>query len=290
MTAERAELQSAHGTHCSRCADEIPAMQLHDHPQVSICLECLSDQERDTLEKELGSAARVQRRLLPPRRIESDGWSIEYLWEPFGAVSGDHVDVMLPAEEGGPLHLFLGDVAGKGVGASLMQSQLHALFRALAPTQPKISDLLERTNRLFHQSTMDSCFATLAALRLYPDGRVALSNAGHPRPLLADRRGVRPVEDASLPLGVIPDANFHERELTLRPGESLLLYTDGLTEAERGGEEFGVGRAAAAFRHARTLPGSAVLTAARKALDAFLEGNGRGDDLTMVVVTRRDRV
>lgn len=271
---------------CTVCHETIPSADMDEHPLVSICLECMSRAQRDALEYDLRSAAEVQRALLPPQRLSHGGWSMQYTWEPFGAVSGDHVDVVLPTDARGALHLLLGDVAGKGLAASLLQSQLHALFRALAPMHATLIDLFDRANRLFFEVTAPSSYATLAALRLYPDGRAVLANAGHPRPLLSDRRGVRPVEDASMPLGMLEDVTYTERELRMHPGDTLLLYTDGLTEAWRGGSEYGVGRAAAAFRSARNLPLTDVLASCRRGLDAFLADSPRSDDLTIVAVRR----
>jgi len=191
-----------------------------------------------------------------------------------------------PTTEDEPLHLLLGDVAGKGLAASLLQSQLHALFRALAPTQSTLPELLGRVNRLFFEATSTNRYATLTVMRLYADGRVVLANAGHPRPLLADRRGVRPIEDASLPLGMLDEVTYREREIQLRPGDTLFLYADGLTEAWRDGDEYGEGRAAAALRRARDLSPRDLLAYCRRDLERFVEAASGGDDLTMVAVRR----
>jgi sigma-B regulation protein RsbU (phosphoserine phosphatase) len=271
---------------CSACEEPISAVEMEEHPLVSICLECMTEEQRDAVEQDLALAGRVQRNLLPAKKMSHDGWEIGYVWEPFGLVSGDHVDLVRPDRESEPLHLLLGDVAGKGVAASLLQSQLHALLRALAPLETTLSELLARTNRLFFEATRPSSYATLVALRLYPDGRIVLANAGHPRPLLADPRGVRPIEDASIPLGLLEDAAYSEREVSLRPRDTLLLYTDGWTEAERDDEQYGVGRAAAVLRRARGLPLDELLASCRSDLESFLEGGARGDDLTMVAVRR----
>jgi sigma-B regulation protein RsbU (phosphoserine phosphatase) len=271
---------------CGVCQEPISAAGMEEHPLVSICLGCMTEEQRDELERDLESAARVQRKLLPPARVSHDGWEIGYLWEPFGVVSGDHVDLVRPGSENGPLHVLLGDVAGKGVAASLVQSQLHTLLRALAPLETNLSDLLARANRMLFDATTSSFYVTLTALRMYPDGRVVLGNAGHPRPLLADTRGVRPVEDASVPLGMLEDAAYVERGLRLRSGDTLLLYTDGWTEAERDEEEYGVGRAAAALRRARDLPVDELLAECRRDLARFLDEGTRRDDLTLVAVRR----
>jgi sigma-B regulation protein RsbU (phosphoserine phosphatase) len=271
---------------CRVCHEPISPASLDEHPLISVCLECMSEEEREALEQDLKSAAEVQRTLLPPTPLRHDGWEVDYIWEPFGVVSGDHVDLVHPPDESEPLHLLLGDVAGKGLAASLLQSQLHALFRALAPTQTTLSELLGRANQLFFEATSPSCYATLVAARLHPDGRAVLANAGHPRPLLADSRGVRPIEDASIPLGMVGDVIYTEREIRLRPGDTLLLYTDGVTEALQDGDEYGVGRTAAALRRASNLPLRELLESCRSDLDSFLGDAQCGDDLTMVAVRR----
>jgi len=271
---------------CAACAVAIEPELLAADPLVSVCLECLSEEDRRALERDLEGAARVQQRLLPPPTLEHDGWELAWLWEPRSAVSGDHVDVLTAAGPEEPLHLLVGDVAGKGVAASLLQSQLHALFRALATPQVGLAALVTRVNRLFAQATGLASYATLVATRLHPDGTAELVNAGHPRPLVADRRGVRPVEGAGLPLGMFRDSEYVAHELRLAAGQVLLLYTDGLTEALAGGEEYGVGRAAAALRRHASMPLDELLRACRAELEEFLAGGRRDDDLTLVALRR----
>lgn len=271
---------------CAVCRAPIAADRLAADPLVTVCLECLPEAGRRELERDLESAARVQRALLPETQVRHSGWEIAFLWEPLGAVSGDHVDILLPRHGEESLHLLLGDVAGKGVAASLLQSHLHALFRALGPNEMPLVELVGRANRLFSEATAAASYATLAALRLHPDGRAELANAGHPRPLFADARGVRPVEGAGLPLGLFGEATYSRRELRLSPGETLLFFTDGWIEAECAGEEYGIGRAAAALRRAADRPLPELLAACRSDVEQFLAGSRRGDDLTLVAVRR----
>ena len=120
--------------------------------------------------------------------------------------------------------------------------------------------------------------------RLESDGQIELANAGHPRPLLADRRGVRPVEGAGLPLGLFPDACYDGHRLA-RTGAGLLAYTDGWTEAPRGDEEFGRRPRRPARRFADA-PLPQLLTACRDDMDTFLDGRPRGDDVTLLAVRR----
>ena len=272
---------------CTVCREPMSDERLADDALVSVCLECLEPAERRALERDLEAAARVQRALLPARRLSHDGWELAYLWEPRGAVSGDHVDVVRPDDAGEPLHLLLGDVMGKGLAASLLQAHLHALFRALASPAIALGELLGRANRVFCDATAGSRYASMLAARLHLDGRIELANAGHPRPLLADSRGVRPVEGAGMPLGLFAAAGYEARDLWLAPGATLLLYTDGWTEALREEEELGIGRAAAALQRAAGLPLPDLLAACRGELEQFLAGWPRADDLTLLALRRR---
>ncbi len=281
---------------CVECRAEIEPGLADLVPSVTVCFDCLSADERHALERDLEGAARVQRTLLPPRSVAHDGWEVSWLWEPHGAVSGDHVDLLVPASQDEPLHLLVGDVAGKGVAASLLQSHLHALFRALTTSDLPLGELLRKANRLFNQATASASYATLIAVRLSGDGTLEMANAGHPRPLVADRRGVRPVEGAGLPLGLFPEASFPEHRIELGPGEVVLFYTDGLTEATRrsesdgeADEEYGIGRAAAALRRATGTAGATlaqVLATCRADVETFLDGAPRGDDLTLLAIRR----
>lgn len=282
------DAEQGHWGLCSRCHEGIDPARLAADPFASVCLECLSPEERRALELDLQKAAAVQRQLLPPREQTHCGWQIAWLWEPHGAVSGDHLDVLPPSCEGAPAFALLGDVAGKGVAASFLQAHLHALFRALAAPGSSLIELLARANRLFFASTSAASYATLIALRLVADGTAEIANAGHPRPLLADRRGVRPIEGSGLPLGLFEDASYATRTITLAPGDTLLLYSDGLSEAATAREEYGIGRAAAALRRTYQLPLPELLAACRDDVAAFLAGEPRSDDLSLLAVRRLD--
>ena len=271
---------------CERCHEPVESDRLEADPLLTICLDCIPPAERRALEQDLAGAARVQRALLPPPELDRDGWQTAWLWEPKGAVSGDYVDVTGHDGEDGAPGLLLGDVSGKGVAASLLQSHLHALFHALAEPPSPLGEILARANRLFCQATDSASYATLVAGRLAADGSVSLANAGHPRPLVADRRGVRPVEGAGLPLGLFCEAEYEQRELRLAPGDTLLLYSDGWTEAATERGEYGVGRAAAALARAARLPLPELLAACRDDMEAYLGGAARFDDLTLLAVRR----
>jgi sigma-B regulation protein RsbU (phosphoserine phosphatase) len=271
---------------CLVCHGHVEAERLAADPLLTVCLDCMSPAERRALERDLETAARVQAALLPPRQLAHDGWDVALLWEPLGPVSGDHYDLVAPPSQSEPLHLVVGDVAGQGISASLVQSHLHALLRALASPDLALAGLLTRANRLLCEVTLPASYATLIAARLYPGGRVELASAGHPRPLLADPRGVRPVEGAGLPLGMFCEAEYGGRDLQLEPGDTLLLYTDGWTEATANDSEYGIGRASAVLRRAKHLPLPALLATCREDMESFLAGAPRQDDLTLLALRR----
>lgn len=272
---------------CAVCLGAVEGDRLAADPLVTVCLDCLSPTERRALERDLEAAARVQAALLPPRQLQDGGWEVSLLWEPLGPVSGDHYDLLRPQHEGEPLHLVVGDVAGHGVAASLLEAHLHALLRALAAPEISLAALLARANRLLCEVTLPAAYATLLAARLYAGGRVELASAGHPRPLLADRRGVRPVEGAGLPLGLFCEAEYTTRDLQLAAGDTLLFYTDGWTEAATDAEgEYGIGRAAAVLRRVKDHPLAELLAACRGDMEEFLHGAPRGDDLTLLALRR----
>jgi sigma-B regulation protein RsbU (phosphoserine phosphatase) len=280
-------LDGGHWGQCAVCLGHVEHDRLDADPLVTVCLECLSPSERKALERDLETAARVQAALLPPRRLEHDGWEVSLLWEPLGPVSGDHYDMLRPRREDDPLDLVVGDVAGKGVSASLIQSHLHALLRVLAVSELSLAALLARANRLLCEVTLPAAYATLLAARLYREGRVELASAGHTRPLLADRRGVRPVEGAGLPLGLFCEAEYATRDLQLAPGDTLVFYTDGWTEAATDEDgEYGIGRAAAILRRVKDRPLAELLAACRADMQEFLAGAPRGDDLTLLALRR----
>ena len=280
---------------CTACHVPIEPELLDVAPSVSVCFECLSVDERRDLERDLEGASRVQRALLPPRQLEHDGWEVAWLWEPKGAVSGDHVDLLthpVTNDEGAgragiePLHLVLGDVVGKGVAASLLQAHLHALFRALVHTELPMGELLCRANHLFAEATAGASYATLIGARLTADGADRARQRRPPAAAPGRPPGRAPGRRRRPPPGPLPRSEYDGHRLELAPGQVLLAYTDGWTEAARGDEEYGIGRAAAALRRVGDAPLPELLTACRDDMDTFLDGRPRGDDVTLLAVRR----
>ncbi|MGD8377936.1 MAG: SpoIIE family protein phosphatase, partial [Acidobacteriota bacterium] len=222
---------------CGGCHERIETDRLLADPLTGVCLDCLTREQAAALERDLELAASIQDGLLPPADLRAAGWRIAYRYRPLGTVSGDYCDVLTPADPGEPLHFLLGDVAGKGVAASLLMASLHAIFRSLAPTGLPLHALVERANRLFCESTLTSSYATVVAGRLFPSGTLEVVNAGHPAPLIAGAEGSLEVPATGLPLGLFCEATFESIRLDLGAGDLLLLYTDGVSEARNGARE-----------------------------------------------------
>ncbi|MGB5660904.1 MAG: SpoIIE family protein phosphatase, partial [Thermoanaerobaculia bacterium] len=116
---------------CEICDDPLHEDRLHAGPLKRVCIECLTDEQRQALQHDLDVAAQIQAHLLPERNFSFGRWQIHYHYEPLGAVSGDHIDLIRPGRTGHALHFLFGDVSGKGVAASILMANLQALFRSL---------------------------------------------------------------------------------------------------------------------------------------------------------------
>src|SRR5262249_47031945 len=153
-------------------------------PLLCFCLDHLTAKEQQALQSDLELASRIQRGLLPDSTVRVGAWEASYRYEPLGPVSGDHCD-LIPTD-GGDLWFVLGDVAGKGVAASLLMSHLRAMFRALVPIGLPLHETMARASRVFCESTLPNLYATLVVGRAGADGSVELCNAGHPPVLVVD--------------------------------------------------------------------------------------------------------
>ena len=215
---------------CETCHDPIEEDRLERNPLVRFCLAHLNAKEQRAHEQDLELATQIQTRLLPARDLAIGGWVTHYRYEPAGVVGGDYCEVV-PARDGRSLFFAVGDVAGKGVAASLLMAHLSAILRSLLSLDLPLTEVISRANRLFCESTPATHYATLAAGRT-TEGGVDLCNAGHCMPVLLRRDGTDRIEATGLPLGLFCDDCYTVRHIRLDPGDSLVLYSDGITEAQ----------------------------------------------------------
>lgn len=272
---------------CETCHDPIEAERLLADPLTRFCLDHLSTAEQRALEQDLELAARVQRGLLPQHDVRVSGWHIDYYYEPATTVSGDYCDIL--TADNGSRHVFLmfGDVAGKGVAASMLMSQLHAIFRSLVPGAVSVNEVVARANRLFCESSLSWQYATLVALRAEPDGSIELCNAGHCPPILVRAGEASVLDGDNMPVGMFCGGSYKSTKLRLGAGDTLVLYTDGVTEAMNGtGQEFGAERLSqVTAAHHHDTPG-ALVRAAVQHLNGFCAGARRSDDVTVMAIRR----
>jgi sigma-B regulation protein RsbU (phosphoserine phosphatase) len=269
---------------CETCHESVEQDRLLADPLVRYCLDHLSDAQRVALQRDLELAAQVQRRLLPAADLRADGWATSYHYSPVGPVSGDYCD-LIPSE--GRLLFVVGDVSGKGVAASMLMTQLHALFRGLAGMSVPLGQMVAQANRMFCESSLAGQYATLVCGHAKPSGEVEIHNAGHWPAVLVGRGGVLRVESTGLPLGMFLDAEFSATRVQLEPGDTLFLYTDGLCEArDNAGSEYGVERVLQLARQHSARPPAEMITACLNDLSSFSSGAPRLDDLTLLAIRR----
>ena len=270
---------------CEVCHQPIESDRLITDPLSRFCLDHLSVQQQRALESDLGLAAKIQRGLLPRSPLHHRGWEAAYHYEPASIVSGDYCDLI--TAPGGDLFFVLGDVTGKGVAASMLMVHLQAMFRSLIPMGLALAELVAQASRVFCQSTLPTHFATLVCGRAGSSGEVEICNAGHLPPLLISDRKVDQIAPTGLPLGAFCDEQFATSRVRLEPGQTVLLYTDGLSEARDGsGGMYGTDR----LRDlARVLFGRApgqMISSCLQDLAAFRQGVPPGDDLTILALRR----
>ncbi len=272
---------------CERCHDSIETDRLLADPLLTTCLDHLTPEQQRSLEEDLDLAAKIQRKLLPPQSFNSRLWEIYYHYEPAGAVSGDYCDLIGPEAESGSFCLLLGDVSGKGVAASMLMAHLHALFRGLISAGTPLKQLAGKANRIFCESTISTHYATLILARADQSGQVEICNGGHCQPLWIRGSEVLAIEATDLPIGMFCDLEYSSRKIHLQPGDSLLLYTDGLTESRnQAGEEYGLARLSRWAGEHHQLAPQAMIKACLQDLRTFRAATPGLDDLTIMAIRR----
>jgi phosphoserine phosphatase RsbU/P len=197
--------------------------------------------------QELQQAREIQEGLLPKEIPQVYGFEIATAWEPAKIVGGDYYDVIRLNRD--KLAICIADVSGKGISAALLMANVQAAVRAFSSENVRPSEVCARINSVLCTNIAPGKFVTLFYGVLDAHRRtLAYCNAGHPRPLLVHQSGTATrLEESGALLGVLPDWEYEDSLLQLGPGGTLLLFTDGITEAmAEDGEEFGEERLIAA--------------------------------------------
>jgi sigma-B regulation protein RsbU (phosphoserine phosphatase) len=243
--------------------------------------------ERVRLEREQQVASEIQQRFLPATAPHVEGYELQGISFPCYEIGGDYYDFI--QREDGKLVVALGDVSGKGTAAALLMSSLHAAVHAQADTHDSIVTTIEAVNKYLTESIPPNRFVTLFYAELDPEvGRLTFLNAGHNPPLIVHAGGtMEQLAAGGLPLGIMPNADFREGRTKLHPGDVLVIYSDGVSEATNpAGEEFGPTRLYEVV--ARNLDASAggIRDRIESALTKFCQGTPAADDITLVIVKR----
>ncbi|HKS26406.1 MAG TPA: GAF domain-containing SpoIIE family protein phosphatase [Pyrinomonadaceae bacterium] len=257
--------------------------------QVAIIIEkvMLHEQlvEKKRLEGQLEVARQVQLELLPPSDPNLEGFDISAYNFPTEEVSGDYYDWVRIYED--QIGMVIADVSGKGVPAALLMAFLRASLRAAIHIgyAPHIS--MAKVNYLLWESIERNQFVTAFYGVLDASNRtLAYTNAGHNPPLVIDRDGkTRFIERGGLPLGMFRDTRYYEYYVSIEPGQLILLYTDGVTEAASPtGEEYGRERLEQAALKAQDLSAREMVSRIHKDVLDWTGGLGATDDITFFII------
>jgi len=235
---------------------------------------------------ELREGRAIQHALMPEPAPRIKGFTVHIRTEPANDVGGDLVDVQPLG--GGRFGLALGDLAGKGLGAALMMARLHSTIRALAPESPDLSQLAGRINHILCRDGVKSRFASLVYLIVSDaSDRIRYFNAGHMPPVLVSATGVKVMKRGGIAMGLKPGVRFKEQEVRLAPGDVLVVYSDGLTEARDPENNFyGEERAKRLFASLHGLTAQQSFDRIRKDLDTFRGTSRLPDDLSLLIIAR----
>lgn len=243
------------------------------------------------LARELQQAAEIQRRLLPENPPPVPGLELAGHNAPSRTVGGDYYDFF--PQPDGRVGLAVADVSGKGMPAALLMSSLHAFVQVLAEDLGDLSRLMGRLNRLLAARSLSNRFVSMFLGILDPaTGKLEYSNAGHNPPVLARASGeIEWLEGGGPILGVFPATVYEQCERVLAPGDTLVLYSDGVTEiTSPSGEEYGEDRLTALLVERRDRSASDIVDDLREALAAWTAGAPPVDDITVVVARRTSPV
>ena len=234
-------------------------------------------------EEDFQKAREIQEGLLPKNIAQIRGYQVSGAWQPALSVGGDYYDV-LPFSET-MLGIAIADVVGKGVSAALLMANLQAAVRAFAAGARDPADVSQKINGVMCSNIASGKFITFFYCLLdAAQRRLTYCNAGHNAPILVRGEHTARLEEGGALLGIFPDWKFEQRTIDLLPGDRILLFTDGITEAENlHGEEFGEDRLSGAIRNLRGLSADELQVRILAAVNDFCGGNFR-DDATLLVI------
>lgn len=239
--------------------------------------------EKSRLDRELRMAAEVQRALLPRSAFSTSFCQAVADSIPCRTIGGDFFDlIQLPS---GSLGIALGDVAGKGPASALLGSMLQGMLAAVVEKESSPANVVRALNRLLIRRGLEPSFVTLVYGVLSPEGEFAYTNAGHIPPMLLAKGGIRRLTAGGPVLGLMPEVPFEEETLALYEGDTLILFSDGVTEARnREDLEFAEDRLISCITARSPAQISDILSGILTGVHEFCEGASQADDITAMVL------
>jgi phosphoserine phosphatase RsbU/P len=240
--------------------------------------------EKERIEKELEVAASIQKMILPKKIPQTEGFEIAGMNVPSRQVGGDYFDVISLPE--GRVAFVIADATGKGVPAALLVATLQACLRAYLESNLNLEELMRRVNRVIFRNSTDNKFITFFIGILHPSSKkLEIVNAGHCPPLIARNSSLVKLGNTGVLLGAFESAQFMRREYLLESNDVLVMFTDGITEANNAkGEAYGD------ERFEKIVTGNCIKTPHElkeiiyKDVKAFENGANQTDDITMLIV------
>ncbi len=220
---------------CKVCHGTIEKYRLEIQPETEICLDCISEEEKSVLEEELYVASKIYRALLPQEIGNIDGFDLAVKFISAGTVGGDYYDFLKPTING-EARIVIADTVGKGIPAGLLISNLQGALRIFSEEIDSPSLLMTRLNQWFCRNLPTTKFVSLVCLHIEPkaegSSRITYTNAGHWPPVLIRKSGeIERLDPTGGLLGVHMDFIYKENSIQMHPGDLLVLFTDGATEA-----------------------------------------------------------
>jgi sigma-B regulation protein RsbU (phosphoserine phosphatase) len=242
------------------------------------------------MKRDLEIAREIQNWLVPSQPPEVPRAEIAFATRPQNSVAGDYYDAFYPtvsAAEGGKLLLVVADVAGKSVPAALLMATMQASLRTIAGDNAPLDALVARLNRYASAYSLDGRRFTTAILGSYDpaSGELIYVNAGHNAPVVRRiNQSMEFLDKGGLPLGIEPSAVYETGTVSLRAGDTLVMFTDGVVEAfNESGEEFGNGRWLNAIRNLPPGTAAQALQYLMRQVDDFVGATRQSDDITCLV-------
>jgi serine phosphatase RsbU (regulator of sigma subunit)/pSer/pThr/pTyr-binding forkhead associated (FHA) protein len=239
--------------------------------------------EKTRIDQELRMASTIQQALLPSARKAAGFFDAMGASIPCRAIGGDFFDYLDLADK--RVGFALGDVSGKGPPAALLTAMIQGILAAHALTSMDARAMMMAINRGLLLRAIRGRFATAFFAILDRDGTLVCSNAGHNPPMLFGKRGMRRLETGGMPLGLFETAEYEQESVTLDPGDTLLVFSDGVSEAlTAAGEEFGDRRIQDVVTSLLCETPETILHGLLDAVGQFTNGAVQNDDITAVVV------